>query len=266
MRITTLCLAFFAPPAAAHEFWIEPLEWQIGEDDTMQARLVNGEDFEGIEFAYLPQRFGRFDIYEGGTAMPVVGRTGDTPALRFRPASDGLAVASYESIPHTVTYDDFEVFGSFVEHKDLGDVLARHAARGLPETGFAEVFSRYAKTLVSVGDGAGDDQRTGLETEIVVLDNPYVSDPADGIRVQVFYGDALRTDTQVELFDRGPDGAVALTLHRTDDAGIATLPVAAGHDYLVSAVVLREPDAALAASSGAVWESLWASLTFAVPD
>ena len=33
-----------------------------------------------------------------------------------------------------------------------------------------------------------------------------------------------------------------------------------------SAVVLRAPDRSIAAATGAVWESLWAALSFAVPD
>ncbi len=266
MRVISICLALLAPPAAAHEFWIEPLEWQIGADHMAQARLVNGSDFEGVEFAYLPQRFARFDIYTGGQAAPVEGRLGNRPALQVGPLPEGLAVAAYVSTPHTVTYDDRAVFDSFVGHKDLESVASAHDARGLPEDGFTERYTRYSKALIAVGNAAGSDLRTGLETELVALDNPYADDLSDGLRVQLFYGDALRTDVQVELFERAPDGTVALTLHRTDEDGIATLPVRPGHEYLANAVLMREPSAEDAEASGAVWETLWAALTFAVPD
>jgi hypothetical protein len=56
-----------------------------------------------------------------------------------------------------------------------------------------------------------------------------------------------------------------ITLHRTDADGIASLPVKAGC-YLVDAVVLREPTAELAAEAEIAWETLWAALTFGVPE
>jgi hypothetical protein len=56
-----------------------------------------------------------------------------------------------------------------------------------------------------------------------------------------------------------------ITLHRTDADGIASLPVK-GFSYLVDAVVLREPTAELAAEAEIAWETLWAALTFGVPE
>mgnify|MGYP000716438337 CR=1 FL=1 len=50
MRVISICLALLSTPVAAHEYWIEPLDWQIGANDKVQARLVNGSDFVGIEF------------------------------------------------------------------------------------------------------------------------------------------------------------------------------------------------------------------------
>ena len=53
-----------------------------------------------------------------------------------------------------------------------------------------------------------------------------------------------------------------ITYLATDAKGEAVIPVRPGHRYLLDAVVLREaPD-----GDGPVWESLWAAMTFAVPD
>ncbi|MGR3463648.1 DUF4198 domain-containing protein [Limimaricola sp.] len=266
MRIITVCLALLSTPVAAHEFWIEPVDWQIAADDMVRADLVNGDRFEGIRYAFLPQRFESFTLHAAGKVRDVPGRLGARPALVAPAPPEGLLVAAYVSRPSIVTYDDAAVFDRFVAHKDLGAVAADHAARGLPETGFKEAFTRYSKALIGVGDAQGADERLGLVTELVALDNPYADVLADGLRVQLFYDDAPRADAQVELFARDAEGAVELTLHRTDAEGVAVLPVEAGHDYLANAVVLREPAEALAAETGAVWESLWAALSFAVPD
>jgi hypothetical protein len=84
--------------------------------------------------------------------------------------------------------------------------------------------------------------------------------------VALFYQDAPRPDAQVEVFARAPDGTVTVTLHRTDAAGEARVPVAPGHDYLFDAVVLRPSLEAGSQERAPVWETLWAALTFAVPD
>ena len=53
---------------------------------------------------------------------------------------------------------------------------------------------------------------------------------------------------------------------RTDAAGEARVPVLPGRHYMLDAVVLRAPAAELAEARDVVWESIWANLTFAVPD
>ncbi|MEJ6477175.1 MAG: DUF4198 domain-containing protein [Octadecabacter sp.] len=266
MRAFIFVLSLIASPLAAHEFWLEPLDYQIADDGRLEAHIVNGQSFEGVKLSYLPQRFVRFEQFVGMRRMPVQGRLGSTPALNAPPLTLGLNVVIYQSTTATVNYETWEKFQRFVDHKDFGDVRALHDARDLPADGFGEVYSRYAKTLINVGDGTGADLRTGLETEIVALTNPYTDDLSEGMRVQVFYGDDVRIDTQVEVFDKAPDDTVVITMVRTDAEGIAVVPVIAGHSYMLDAVVLREPSTELAASSNAVWETLWANLTFGVPE
>lgn len=264
--IATLIAATFALPATAHEFWIEPLAYQIAPDENLQGELINGQNFEGTQLAYLPQRFVRFTVASGLRQAEVDNRLGARPALDMAPLAEGLNVVSYQSTVSEVNYTEWEKFVSFSEHKAFEDIEARHDARNLPRNGFQEAYWRYAKTLIGVGNGAGQDFRTGLEAEFVALDNPYTDDLSNGLRVQLFYQDNVVADGQVELFEKSPDGAVEITLHRTGDDGIATLPVKAGYSYLVDHVVLRIPSDALIASNDVEWETLWADLTFAVPE
>lgn len=266
MRIFALVFSLIAAPVGAHEFWIEPLEYQVDVETTLEANIVNGEEFAGVKLSYLPQRFVNFVLFSGDDSARVDGRPGDIPALQQEPVSEGLNIAAYQAINATVDYENWEKFQKFVDHKDFGDVLSLHEARGLSLNGFKEVYSRHAKTLFGVGNSAGADRRVGLETEIVALDNPYTDDLSAGFSVQVYYRNDLRPDTQVEVFEKAPNGTVAIGLYRTNADGIATFPVRAGHRYMVDAVVLREPSAPLAERTGAAWETLWANLTFAVPE
>ena len=110
---------------------------------------------------------------------------------------------------------------------------------------------------------AGGDARMGLRTEIVALANPYTDDLTGGVPVQLWLDDAPRADVQVEVFAKSPDGAVAVSLARTDAEGIVRLPVAAGMRYMIDAVVLEAvaPDQ----PTNPEWRTLWANMTFGVP-
>jgi len=269
MRMFPLLFALLAGPAFGpafgHEFWLEPTFYSVPLDGSLEAQIVNGQHFEGIKLAYIAPRIVRFSILSGDHEQAITMRNGDTPGLVAAPLADGLHIVVYQSTTATVDYETWEKFQSFIDHKDLHITLADHLARGLPKDGFKEVYSRFSKTLIGVGTGAGMDRRTGLETEIVALTNPYTDDLSSGVRVQLFYRDAVRANEQIEIFDKAPDGTVITTVTRTDAEGIATIPVTSGHSYMLDAVVLREPTPALAASSNGVWETLWANLTFAAP-
>ncbi len=254
-------LWLFARPALAHEFWIAPQNYQVETGGALLADLRTGQNFNGAAYPFFAGQTARFDLIHDGRAEVYTGRMGDLPALATAAGSEGLVVIVHQTTPSTVAYATWEKFASFAEHKDFPDIRARHLGRGLPEAGFREVYTRFAKALVGVGAARGMDAPTGLETEFVALANPYTDDLADGFLVQLLYRDAPRGKAQVEVFDRAPGGAVTVTRLRTDAAGKLRIPVSQGHEYLLDAVVLRPPQGDVAAA----WETLWAAMTFSVP-
>jgi hypothetical protein len=267
MRAIALIIALIASPAVAHELWIEPVDPTVAPDAMVQARIVNGSDFGGNDIAFFPNRIRTFTLTLGDQTVDVAGRPGDSPALNMAPLGEGLHVATYESSGDILTYEDYAVFARFVEHKDFpGRIHRQHRDRDLPMVGFREAYIRFSKALIAVGDGAGADRAMGLQIELVALANPYTDDLSAGLPVRLLYQGAPLPDTQVSLFDRAPDGTVTETYYRSNADGVAVLLVAAGHDYLVDAVVLRIPSDRVAAATEAVWESLWAALNFSVPE
>jgi len=251
--------------AKGHEFWIEPEKYQVTPGSDVVAELRVGQNFSGASQSYLPQQFRRFEYGADGQIAPITGRLGDRPAARLEPLGEGLVVLIHETADLKITWDEFEKFENFVNHKGAEWVLETHQAEGLSKVDVAEAYSRYAKSLVAVGPGAGSDFETGLETEIIALENPYTDDMADGIDVRVLYQGMPRANEQIEVFEKPEDGDVSVFTLRTDDSGTATIPVKPGHEYMLDSVVLRKPNEALASSRNVLWESLWANLTFAVP-
>ena len=251
--------------AKAHEVWLAPDAYRVPPGGTIAVELMNGEGFEGSRQIYNRNSFTRFEHHAAGTVTDILGRLGDRPVFRLEDATPGLHRVVYQSTSSWLTYTEWDKFMAFARHKDFADIEARHQARGLPRTGFVETYARFAKTLIAVGEGSGADRDMGMDTEIVALANPYALN-GGSVPVRVLYLGKPRTDVQVEVFERAPDGAVEISLLRTDGAGEADVPVKPGHIYLVDAVVLREPEPDLRPRENAVWETLWASLTFAVPE
>lgn len=247
--------------ATAHEFWIEPEQFQVQSGAPITASLRNGEEFKGSQLAFFEKRSTRHDVISLGKTRPIEGRMGDIPAITVDTVSDGLVILVHQTTPSTLTYKSWEKFQKFADHKDFADIRTRHSDRDLPEKGFDESYTRYVKALVAAGDGTGADVQAGMETEFVALTNPYTDDLTGGMLVQLFYQSAPRANAQVEVFERGETGEVSVSLLRTDERGQVVVPVRSGHTYLLDAVALRP------ASPGvpAVWETLWAGLTFAVP-
>lgn len=250
----------------AHEFWISPETYRAPVGDAVLANLRVGEEFRGAVQSYVPRNFARFEVLTSDGAVPVEGRIGDLPALNSDVLPEGLAVVVHETTTRELTWDEWERFEAFAEHKGLGDVAAMHVERGLDQIDVREDYIRYAKSLIAVGHGRGEDSVAGLRTELVALANPYTDDLAGALPVQLWLDGEPRRTSQVEVFARPVDGGDAeLTLYETDGNGIVVISVAPGMEYLVNAVTL-EPVEYSDGTDGAEWRTLWASLTFEVPS
>ncbi len=259
-----LSLLISTSAAQSHEFWISPETYQLNSGENIVAAVRNGQKFSGGPFSFLPQRFTRFDLVQGENVVPVEGRIGDRPALNMAPPNDGLWVVVHQTKASKITWKEWEKFAGFVTHKKLGNALVEHFERGLPETGFSESYTRYAKALVAVGNSDGADNNVGMRTEFIALTNPYVDDLTQGFSVQVLFEGAPRVDAQIEIFAKDAAGEVTVSTVQTDADGRATLPVQPGVEYLLDAVILL-PLAPGDDPRDPVWESLWAALTFKTP-
>ncbi len=258
-----LLLAASALPSTAHEFWISPDAYQVESGAPIVAAIRVGQDFDGPSYAFIPRNIRRFDLVQGDTVIEATGRIGDRPALTQEVPQDGLWTVVHATADTALKYKDWETFLSFLDHKDADWAAERHIERGLSKDNVRETYSRYGKSLIGVGMPEGADRRVGMIVEIVAGANPYASEISE-MPVQVFYDGNVRADEQVEVFDRAPDGTVSITRYRTDDEGRLNVPVEAGHEYLVDSVVMRELDPA--GEDDAAWETLWASLTFRMPE
>lgn len=249
----------------AHEVWIAPTDWtpSVGEDITTD--IKNGHDFVGVDLPWNADSAVRAELWTQDSVTQIDGRLGDRPAITTQAASDGLATIVYQSTYRNIVYATYEKFAGFVTGKGYASVLEDHAERRLPEAPIKEAYVRFAKSLIAVDGMDGADEERGLELELVALANPYMPE-VEELTVQLLYRSKPFVDNQVTVFERDVDGTVTTQVMRSDAQGQVQFPLRPGVTYLVDSVVVREPSRELvAASRGAVWESLWTSLTFQVP-
>ena len=264
-RCLVLFLALFPAimvTAAAHEFWLEPLNFKVAQGANLQAHIKVGEGLDGDTYAFFPNNFERFDLTVNDSTGVLKNRFAQKPAVDQASIESGLHILTYQSKPSRLRYKKREIFEKFLKAEGIEWVLQAHEERKLPPLDFTELYKRYAKSLIKVGDGKGQDRLMGLLFEWVVLDNPYTESDKKAVTLQLYFDGKPFPNSIVNVFvRRGADEVKQIKL-KTDTDGKVDVPVSEGGVFLINAVHMIEPDAA--STDGAEWMSLWASTTFLV--
>jgi uncharacterized GH25 family protein len=239
--------------ATAHEFWVEPSEFNPASGARVDVRLCVGDGFEGWPLARNEQRIERFAAIGAHTEEPLLGLDGADPAGVARLETPGRHILAFES-KYSLANMQAEEFSAYLKEKGLERILAQRAQRG--ETRFLarDAYTRHAKALIRVGDS-----RDGTADRAIGLQLELIAEPVRGGAARVFkllyqgelLADALVTATRLG----GADG----DLHaRTDEQGRATFILERAGVWRVGAVHMIEARDKKIAD----WESLWASITF----
>lgn len=246
---------FIGGPVLAHDFWIEPSTFRPAPGDRVAVGLRVGEGLAGDPVPRNPQRIERFTAIGGLGEAEVPGVPGSDPAGWVSPSSPGLLWIVYDS-GHASVQLDAETFDRYLGEEGLERI------RGLRKPGPAtEIYSRCAKSLLSVGGGPGTgfDKVLGLELELVAEKNPYALKPGEDLPLRLLYKGKPLDGALLVAVPKGQPDAKALA--RSDRHGRAALRLDRPGLWLVKAVHMVPAPA----GSGAEWESLWASLTFELP-
>jgi uncharacterized GH25 family protein len=244
----------------AHEFWLEPVKFQIKVGENLQVHEKVGQDFKGNQYVYLSSAYESLNITQGDKTRSVTSKLGDLPAINEAVEGEGLVILSAETTPSDVTYEKWDKFSSFIKSKGLDWVLIKHKERKLPEKNFVESYRRFAKTLVKVGKGEGNDRALGLGFEWVIETNPYTT-KSGAIEAQLLWKGKPHAQAHVSVFNKVA-GEVIKTELMTDAEGRVEVTRAKGGMFLINAVQMIEAPTKMVKERGAVWESHWASMTW----
>lgn len=247
-RLLIASALLFVSSARAHDFWIEPSSFTPAAGETVAVRLRVGEHLEGEP---VPRRAGRIERFFARSAageIDVPGQPNRDPAGVLRVRGEGTTIVAYRSRP-TRTELEADKFERYLREEGLERIIDDRRKRGESSKRGTEVYSRAAKTLLQTGGGELHDQSLGLRLELV----------RNGSAFQVVFEGKPLPNALVVAIRRGDAAKPARA--RTDANGRVALPSMRRGEWLVKTVhMVRAP-----ASADADWESIWASVTFALP-
>jgi uncharacterized GH25 family protein len=253
-------IALLSAPILAHDMWIEPAAFRQQPGSRFTVRLRVGQDLLGDPLPRDPALIRQFIVEDGAGRRGVPGRVGADPAGVVLAGPSGVMVIGYRS-NHSSVLQSPRQFEQYLKEEGL-DTLPWIRARKASDAQVSELFSRCAKSLVSVGagqEGGAADRVLGFTLELFAERNPYAMRTGDELPVRLTFENRPLAGALVVAANRSTPSAKVSA--RTGIDGRVRLPLGAGGLWLIKTVhLLPAPK-----GSGADWESLWSSLTFVLP-
>ena len=254
---------------AAHEFWVTSVQWAVAPGARITLLANVGSVFPAADSFTVPERIASVRFVGPDTDIavaPPYRREADSLAADVTaPSAAGTYVGVFAIKPRTAE-KSAAVFEEHLKHQGLAQVTAERAARGETAKPARERYSRYGKTLITVGAGGDPSAATralGLKIELVPLVDPTTLAAGSRLRVRLLLDGKPLAGALAGAIYAGakvtPD-SWPLTA-TTDTRGEVEFTLEHRGPWLVRAVTMQRrenesgPDAA-------DWETYWASLTF----
>ncbi len=247
-RLLFIACLLSCAPLGAHDFWIEPSTFHPATGAMVTTTLLVGQQFVGDPVPRDTSQIERFVVRDSGGERNVGGFEGRDPAGIVRIENGTGAVVGYRSKPAFLSMPP-EKFEQYLRDEGLDGVLATRTQRGESKQPSREIYSRCAKTLLGA---RGDFTRPlGFRLELTPE-----SMAADRIVVRLDFESHPLANALVIAMHRD-DPSLRMRV-RSDAHGRAAFSLPKHGVWLIKSVHMIDAPP----SSGAEWESLWASLTF----
>ncbi len=264
--LMALCLLGVSA-AQAHEFWLMPQSFSVPSNQEFQLQLRVGAGWPGESLGRNPAYVERFGFVDAEGERRIAGQPGGDPAGTVMAKRPGAAWAVFRSKHSEITLEATK-FESYLRDEGLENIINARRLNGTSDAPAHEMYSRCAKSLLHVGSSGKTPaallkRNTGLTLELIPQTDPLQLRGGGSFTVQLLY---LNKPLQGVLVKALPQTAAdevktPQITGRTDAQGRVTLPLSRGGVWLINAVHMVKAPAQLNAD----WESVWSSLTFALP-
>lgn len=249
--------------AAAHDMFMKPARFFVGENASVLVRVLNGT-FSTSENSIARPRVADISVVSpaGRTTVDTSrwNAAGDTSTFEVRTAGAGTYVLGASTRPNQIRMSA-DTFDMYLAEDGIPDLLAARRKAG-DHTPATERYSKHIKALLQVGDARSEHYATalGYPAEIIPLANPYALRPGSSFRFRALVDGAPVANQYVLYGGRTPTGArIEQRNVRTDASGVAAIPLRGAGVWYVKFIHI-----ARLRGDSADYESKWATLTFEV--
>lgn len=245
----------------AHEFWLLPVKFKYDTGETMSLDFMVGENFEGEYWDLNRHKVERLTMYNRISKTDLTGKekAGNGKNLEYTFNNVGTHMITLESNDAFIELDP-EKFDAYLEEDGLDYIKEQRQQLGEQNKTSRELYRRYAKLLVQVGDRTDDTYKkeTGMRIEIVPLQNPYDLKTGDYMDCKVLFQRKPEPHALVKVWSHIGNRIFLQNIY-TENDGTIRFPVSNKGAWMVSSVKMIR-----SASDKAEWQSLWTSLVFEI--
>ena len=244
----------------AHEFWIAPSAYMVKSNETFTMNCYAGEDFKQAIWANRKERtLSATHFFKNGSLDVTQNFIGhDAVSVPMHLQNSGNHLFAFRSKPSYIEMKG-EAFNGYLKEDGITDILQYRIQNKLAANKSREFYQRCAKTLLQA-DGISDSTyavNTGMPLEIIPLENPYQV-KSDKINVYFEFKGKPLANYQVRTWCVNEGKLIVKSFYKTNDKGIAVLPIKASGEWMISVVKMVLYSDALKAD----YESFWGSYTF----
>lgn len=260
--LTAATFFVIASGLSAHDTWLFPRKTTVSVGSRLTLDLTSGMAFSKNETAIEPARIAQASVRLAGRTDPMTIKVKARKSLELtaRFNHTGLATLWLTLNPRPIDLKPEQVH-EYLEEIGAPDSIRALYANKQSAPRWREVYTKHAKTFVTVGSSKGDSSwkiPVGQGLELVPLVNPATIAAGDIVPIQV-----LRDGTPYPGFSIGDvaDRQPSSRLYRTDANGVASVAAPRrGGRWMLRGTDLRRPRA----GSDADWESAFSTLTLNV--
>ena len=243
-----------------HNFWVIAGPHRA---EKLRIEAHVGHHFPNGESAIAPERIADFRLLSANEETRLDNCVVDGAALvaEATEPSAGTVMAVLVLQPRPITLEG-TTFTKYIEEEAAQDSVAPDFLPGVTTTAQHEIYSKYAKAILTTGDDDVACRIVGLKMELVPERNPATVKPGERLPIRLLLDGEPVAGARISIScDRLQAGAYFSHV-RTDEEGRAEieLPVS-GYWFVRSHLIRRHPDVTVAQ-----WESFWPSLTFRIND
>lgn len=259
--VTLLLVLIFLGVAESHEFWLMPQKFKYEVGEKMNLDFKVGEGFTGDYWDMGKNKVEKLSLYNRVAKIDLIAKIKSTKGnnVEYAFSNVGTQLIAMESGSSFIESTP-EEFIEYLTEDGLDEIKDERKKRGEEGKNAKEVYTRYAKLLLQVGDKTDDTYKkaAGLKLEIVPTQNPYDLKSGDHLECKVLYRGNPEPRALVKVWSHVGNRVFLQNIYTESDGSIR-FPISSAGPWMVSSVKMVRSQAA-----NAEWESMWASLVFEI--